>query len=564
MVAAAAAPSGTVGGPSSPAAPAATRSAWWEEQARAAEAMKREVNQHRSTAKASARGWYARQTVGLAAEATSAATANRSFSPPRTRWSAPQPEPEPEQLQPAVGRWGARHKSSEWKLTQKGLEAEALSNEVNVVWWGGGGGALGVVWRGMKRGGTEDDEGFEIEPQELSPCVHRTYLPGGSDPRAPYEQTAAWLRMVGMQAADDEAREQGRHPHFSGPAVFHSAAASGFRASFEPTVGAAARTSPAAAPRSGADDGSAARDQLVPGLMLYRLHGKLLDPTATFNLADALKPLRQHRDSSAAQRVLGTADGAMLHTTFLHDNGRYYQACFFERALPRFRMAQPRVRSEVYGSVARSFGVQLALAPAEIAAAKAALERRLSMRFGAGSADVNGADTTTRGKPCGGGGVRPRLAHAAEKGMIIAAISAGGISDSTAEWPRQQVRARLRELYDSPVRPVKITFIAKRPSSGWGGVHDRYRGPTPGNPQPASSTEAWEQMLAAGRHESAARQQAVVYLVVAGRRGPAVFMGSLGMDETKGRLGLAACYKAKYGYDRPAADSTVNWDRYED
>ena len=177
------------------------------------------------------------------------------------------------------------------------------------------------------------------------------------------------------------------------------------------------------------------------------------------------------------------------------------------------------------------------------------------MRFG----DDSGADAT-RERPGWTGGMRPRLAHAAKKGMIVAAIQ----GDSTAEWPRQQVRARLRELYESTVRPVTITFISRRASSGWGGLHDRYRGPTPGNPQPASSFEAWEQMLAATRRESAARQQAVASLVVADRRGPAVWMGSVGMDEIKGRLELAACYKAKYGEDRPAADSTVDWDRYDD
>ena len=152
--------------------------------------------------------------------------------------------------------------------------------------------------------------------------------------------------------------------------------------------------------------------------------------------------------------------------------------------------------------------------------------------------------------------MRPRLAEAAGRGMVIAAIQGA----STEEWSRSEVIARLRKLWDSPTRPVRITFVARRPCAAWGGTHDRHRGATPVNPLPRASTQGWEALLAAGRREAAARQHAVGQLVKAGRRGPPVWMGSVGMNEDRARLGLAACYKAKYGEQRPAADK--DWENY--
>ena len=35
------------------------------------------------------------------------------------------------------------------------------------------------------------------------------------------------------------------------------------------------------------------------------------------------------------------------------------------------------------------------------------------------------------------------------------------------------------------------------------------------------------------------------------------------MDSNKAKLGLAGCYKLKYGEERPAADKDVNWDGYD-
>lgn len=439
---------------------------------------------------------------------------------------SPEPEPEPASAsvltsQPIV--WGARA-GSEWKLTQRGLEEEAERNEVNVLWRGTG--PLGVVWRSLRRGGSED--GFDDSGQQLYACVRRTFSTSGPNPRAPYDTTAEWLRMVGKQTKDEEQHQQ----HSSAPAALQAGTAQGFSASFN--VSGLSRKQNSGAYRSlKSTEDDPAREQLVPGLLLHRLQGKVLDPTGLVTLLDALKPLRQLRKDTTQ---------SVVHTTFLHDHGRYYEACFYERNLPQLCVVQPRSRDR-YGASSASFGVRIASTP------KAGASQTRDQR-------LHNTEEGIGGRFGWSTEMRPRLAEAAERGMVIAAIQ----GTSTEEWSRVDVVTRLQNLWNSPARPVRITFVAWRASAAWGGLHDRARGATPVQPLPVASRQAWEALLAAGRRESAARYHAVTQLVEAEGRGPAVFMKSIGTDSENPKLTLADCYKAKYGEQRPAADK--NWDQY--
>eukprot|EP01043_Picozoa_sp_COSAG02_P049665 COSAG02_NODE_5012_length_4724_cov_73.188324_2_plen_516_part_00 len=498
----------------------AGRSAWWNEQASAVAKMQAAVVTRRRERRESAKEWLRRAHGGVT-------TADRV-----------RPAPEPE-LEPAPGSvvalepvvWGARA-GSEWKLTQRGLEEEAERNEVNVLWRGTG--PLGVLWSSLRRGGNEDD--FDNGGQQLYACIRRTFPPSDSHPRAPYETTADWLRMVGKQAKDDEQHQQ----QCSTPTALQATGAQGFSTSFNVSTPGSLRrqsrgTHKTVQPTK-SDSEQFAREQLVPGLVLHRLQGKLLDPTGPFTLTDALQPLQRLRTDTAQP---------VVHTSFLHDHGRYYEACFYERTLPQLHVVQP-VRPDLYGASSASFGVRLALPP------KGYTPQTLNQR-GRSSAGEDGGSRFGWSSE-----MRPRLAEAAERGMVIAAIQ--GVS--TEEWSRAEVVARLRQVWDSSTRPVRITFVARRTSAAWGGMHDRARGATPDQPLPVASRQAWEALLAAGRQESAVRHRAVSQLVAAEGRGPAVFMASMGFDsdDPKANVSLLECYKAKYGEQRPAADK--DWDQY--
>lgn len=494
------------------------RSAWWKEQASAVAKMQASVVTDRRERRESAKEWLRRVHGGVIAA-------------DRVR-SKTEPEPESERAPGSVLAlksvvWGARA-GSEWKLTQKGLEDEAERNEVNVLWPGTG--PLGVEWRSLRRNGSEDD--FDQSGQKLYACVRQTFPPSGSNPRAPYETTAEWLRMVGKQAKDDEQYQQ----KCSSPAALQATGAQNFCTSVGVSAPGSLRKqnegthkTPVQWPT--ADGERVARERLVPGLVLHRLQGKLLDSTGPFTLVDALKPL---------QRLRSDPTQPVVHTTFLHDHGRYYEACFFERTLPQLHFVQP-VRRDLYGASSASYGVRLALPSTECQT----LEHR----------GHNGAGEDSGSRFGWSSEMRPRLAEAAERGMVIAAIQGA----STEEWSRAEVVTRLRELWGSPTRPVRITFVAWRASAAWGGIHDRARGATPVQPLPLASRQAWEALLAAGRQETAARYHAVAQLVAAEGRGPPMSWSTNGLDSDS-KLSLAECYKAKYGEQRPAADR--DWDQY--
>ena len=488
------------------------RSAWWTEQANAVAQMQADVLYGRRRHSAAAKEWLRRSYGGCA-------TADRM---------SPEPELEPG-FEPASGSilmsqpmvWGARA-GSEWKLTQRGLEEEAERNEVNILWRGTG--PLGVMWRSLRHGGNE--YGLDDSDQQLYACVRRTFSTPGPNPRAPYDTTAEWLRMVGKQAKDDE-----QHRQRSGaPAALQAGTAQGFSASFNESAERKQSTGAYRSVKPPEDD--PAREQLVPGLLLHRLQGKILDPTGLVSLQDALQPLRQLR-SDATQSV--------VHTTFLHDHGRYYEACFYERNLPQLYVVQPRSRDR-YGASSACFGVRLASTP------KAGATQTRDERLHNGQGDNGRFGWSTE--------MRPRLAEATERGMMIAAIQ----GEPTEEWSRVDVVTRLQNLWNLPGRPVRITFVACRASAAWGGLHDRARGATPVQPLPVASRHAWEALLAAGRWETAARRNAVAQLVEAEGRAPAIFMKSIGADSENHQLSLADCYKVKYGEQRPAADK--NWDQY--
>eukprot|EP01043_Picozoa_sp_COSAG02_P076147 COSAG02_NODE_16035_length_1119_cov_1.137255_1_plen_275_part_10 len=255
------------------------RSAWWKEQASAVAKMQASVLAGRRERRETAQGWLRRVHGGVAAA-------------DRVR-SEPEPEPEPKRasgsvlaLGPVV--WGARA-GSEWKLTQRGLEDEAERNEVNVLWPGTG--PLGVQWRSLRRDASEG--GFDHSGQKLYACVGQTFPPSGSDPRAPYETTAEWLRMVGKQAKDDEQYQQ----QCSSPAALQATCAQNFCTSFGDLAAEKLREQNKGTSKTvqcpTADGERVARERLVPGLALHRVQGKLLDPTGPFTLIDALKPLQR-------------------------------------------------------------------------------------------------------------------------------------------------------------------------------------------------------------------------------------------------------------------------------
>jgi hypothetical protein len=52
-----------------------------------------------------------------------------------------------------------------------------------------------------------------------------------------------------------------------------------------------------------------------------------------------------------------------------------------------------------------------------------------------------------------------------------------------------------------------VRLAPLRESSCWGGVHDRWRGPSPG--RPGQSAGAWQALLAAARSETAAKVELV-------------------------------------------------------
>ena len=72
--------------------------------------------------------------------------------------------------------------------------------------------------------------------------------------------------------------------------------------------------------------------------------------------------------------------------------------------------------------------------------------------------------------------------------------------------------------------------------------------------------EAWTAVLAASLRENAARRTAIACRVAADGRTPQ--WSNHEMDSSKARKGLAACYHAKYGDDRPAVDKEIDWGGY--
>ena len=83
---------------------------------------------------------------------------------------------------------------------------------------------------------------------------------------------------------------------------------------------------------------------------------------------------------------------------------------------------------------------------------------------------------------------------------------------------------------------------------------------TPADPTPTYTQEAWTAVLAASLRENAARRAAIAHRVVADGRKPQ--WCDYEMDFRKAQTGLAACYHAKYGDDRPAVDKDIDWGGY--
>ena len=122
-------------------------------------------------------------------------------------------------------------------MVERGLAEEKARNEVQALFWGAG--PLGLRLRRLGGApppwGGSDDGDAAGETTERYVLV-RVAEPGdcGADGRPrPYSETASWLRMVGVQAQDDQARS---NPDAGGtasaPAAFRAAAAAGFSASF--------------------------------------------------------------------------------------------------------------------------------------------------------------------------------------------------------------------------------------------------------------------------------------------------------------------------------------------
>ena len=122
-------------------------------------------------------------------------------------------------------------------MVERGLAEEKVRNEVQALFWGAG--PLGLRLRRLGGApppwGGSDDGDAAGETTERYVLV-RVAEPGdcGADGRPrPYSETASWLRMVGVQAQDDQARS---NPDAGGtasaPAAFRAAAAAGFSASF--------------------------------------------------------------------------------------------------------------------------------------------------------------------------------------------------------------------------------------------------------------------------------------------------------------------------------------------
>ena len=72
--------------------------------------------------------------------------------------------------------------------------------------------------------------------------------------------------------------------------------------------------------------------------------------------------------------------------------------------------------------------------------------------------------------------------------------------------------------------------------------------------------EAWSAVLAASLRENSARRAAMAHRIAADGRTPQ-WCGRE-MDSDKAQKGLAACYHAKYGNDRPAVDKDIDWGGY--
>jgi len=83
---------------------------------------------------------------------------------------------------------------------------------------------------------------------------------------------------------------------------------------------------------------------------------------------------------------------------------------------------------------------------------------------------------------------------------------------------------------------------------------------TPADPSPVYTPEAWTAVLAASLRENEARRAAMAHRVAADGRTPQWY--EYEMDSRKAQKGLAGCYHAKYGDDRPAVDKEIDWGGY--
>eukprot|EP01043_Picozoa_sp_COSAG02_P009603 COSAG02_NODE_328_length_24547_cov_4.124141_21_plen_577_part_00 len=224
---------------------------------------------------------------------------------------------------------------------ERGLEEEHAVNEVNVLFWGVG--DLGLRFRrrrlalvkldpavgtnvnmGPVRGELDDSISSSGDFDFLEPeRIHeRLMLHSAVDPLAPkkYEESAAWLRMVGAQAQDEtDSAALGT----GSPAAFRPVAAKGFVAVFHPSPmpdihgrGVSESDTERKKRRLAESDYSRfdrqARSSLAPGLTLRGIDGELLDPAELPNAELLRQRLLRDRvavGGASSGRIQETGDG---------------------------------------------------------------------------------------------------------------------------------------------------------------------------------------------------------------------------------------------------------------
>jgi hypothetical protein len=207
------------------------RSAWWEEQAMRWAGLKSREEKQESEARKGAKSWWKRISGGaeaadpsavvrqqdgalvLRADHDAAASGPSSLRAPGDGAGgdggtgaqaaagedgqasrAGSPTPTRSEVARAFWQTGLTGEGfAEWAATERGLAVEAAQNEVNVLCWGEG--PFGLVLRRCVA---------ETPRYRERVVLRRTYdptSPHGPKP-VPYASTAAWLRMVGLQAED--------------------------------------------------------------------------------------------------------------------------------------------------------------------------------------------------------------------------------------------------------------------------------------------------------------------------------------------------------------------------